>query len=102
MDDKKLIWIIGKAGYIEKDADGRIKSGSGFAGHEIDTTNCRKSINTDKEETVLMHHTKLTATQLNSIWGVPGFKFYDDTTSPTITELMASEEWVSPIKDGDE
>jgi hypothetical protein len=90
----QLVWIVGKVGHIELDEDGQVISGSGFIGHGIDTTGLRKSIQEGQDQLALVHSSMLTATQLNAIWGVPGFVAYDDTTSPTIMELMASEEWV--------
>jgi hypothetical protein len=92
----QLVWIVGKVGHIELDDDRQVISGSGFVGHGIDVTGLRKSIQEGQDQLALVHSSMLTATQINAIWGVQGFTAYDDTTSPTITELMASAEWVSP------
>ena len=90
-------WIIGRVGWINLDADGEITGGAGFMFHGIDITDCRRSID---GEYAVIHSNKLTASQKNSIHGDMNFHWYDDTSQPTISEVMAIHEWTRGDTDG--
>ena len=89
----ELEFIIGNVGYVEKDEDGNILSGNGFAFHGIDLTGCRRSFDGVK---ALIHSNKLTAKQKNAIRGDMSFEWYDESTNP-IKELVKAQEWGGDI-----
>ena len=83
-------WILGKVGHAEKDEDGNIISGNGFAFHNINISGCRQSLD---GEYAIIPSNRVTATQKNSIKGDMNFMFLDDTTTPSVEGLTNSPEW---------
>ena len=87
-------YIVGKVGVANKDEEGNIIGGNGFAFHGVDVSQCRQSLHDDERQRLaIVHSSNINAEQENSMQGDVTFKRYDESSFPSISELMKTEDW---------
>ena len=87
-------YIVGKVGYVEKDDEDNIISGEGFEGLGVDTSGRRRSLHEHEDDVLtFFHSTEIPAVVEKHMTEENGFYRYDQSTTPTMEELLNSEEW---------